>query len=212
VRQVRRGCGGCQAGYNVTDMVFFGAEATMAKFPGLKTGVPFPKGKVSLSEDNVLSASLSWKSPLAKSAPLAYHIHAGYSCGAVGGHLWNSNVTAEDPWNTADKAFSSMEGKYVGGIDVNKLPGALPFEDNVGRALVVRNGDAIKVACGTLKPKLVSYTCAQSEEEEPHAGPPAGCRLWFDGCNDCEEVTAGGLACTRMYCPTLKEPKCIIME
>jgi hypothetical protein len=43
------------------------------------------------------------------------------------------------------------------------------------------------------------------------AGPPPGCKVWFDGCNNCQ-VSAHGLACTRMFCPTHDEPKCVKWE
>lgn len=34
------------------------------------------------------------------------------------------------------------------------------------------------------------------------------CNSWFDGCNNCNVLENGELACTKMFCETLAEPKC----
>jgi hypothetical protein len=61
------------------------------------------------------------------------------------------------------------------------------------------------------EPVQAQAEAAAASAPAERAGPPAGCKVWFDGCNNCQ-VTARGLACTRMFCPTRQEPKCIKWE
>jgi hypothetical protein len=61
------------------------------------------------------------------------------------------------------------------------------------------------------EPAPVQPEAAPATASPERHGPPAGCKVWFDGCNNCQ-VTARGLACTRMFCPTRQEPKCIKWE
>ena len=38
---------------------------------------------------------------------------------------------------------------------------------------------------------------------------PASCSVWFDGCNTCQVMDNGELACTKMYCHENETPKCL---
>jgi hypothetical protein len=60
----------------------------------------------------------------------------------------------------------------------------------------------------SMRKKAKCLAFAAESAPAKRAGPPAGCKVWFDGCNNCQ-VTARGLACTRMLCPTRQEPTCI---
>jgi hypothetical protein len=49
------------------------------------------------------------------------------------------------------------------------------------------------------------------EDTKPQLGPgecPKDCKTWYDGCNSCQ-CNGGKIGgCTKMYCPTKKEPYC----
>jgi hypothetical protein len=60
-------------------------------------------------------------------------------------------------------------------------------------------------------PVQAQAEAAAADAPAKRAGPPPGCKVWFDGCNNCQ-VSAHGLACTRMFCPTHQEPKCVKFE
>jgi hypothetical protein len=45
--------------------------------------------------------------------------------------------------------------------------------------------------------------------EKTNIEVPETCTVRFDGCNTCQVLDNGELACTRMYCEEKEEPKCL---
>merc|ERR1719261_402979 len=65
----------------------------------------------------------------------------------------------------------------------------------------------------------LKYPCGieKCEKEEKKMCPFKHCRKFFDGCNECKcEHTTNGhsivVGCTKMFCETFKEPKCLDFE
>lgn len=58
---------------------------------------------------------------------------------------------------------------------------------------------------------LTVFLVGCQETQTSNTDIPKDCITWFDGCNTCA-VTVSGLACTKKYCETMEEPRCIAYD
>jgi len=69
---------------------------------------------------------------------------------------------------------------------------------------------------GTLSTLLLLTGCSQTTNEKNYNQDsrktiiPETCTSFFDGCNNCNKIgNDTEIACTKMFCQTYEEPKCL---
>lgn len=123
-------------------------EAVMNKYP-LYNGSYVVTGDVQVWDLDAKRQVVNFRlRGLPASTTGGLHIHAGTNCSADGGHFWTP-MTAPDPWNVSLGTFytSNANGTADGSFIVES--GYL-LSANKHHAVVVHDGQNVKLACGLL--------------------------------------------------------------
>jgi len=130
--------------------------ATIGRYPGYN-GDLHVTGKVAvggLGDELLLSWNLEGVDALCANTPdgvknaCGVHIHSGKTCAdasAVGGHFFNSEEIATDPW--LPKVFKTVAGAANG---MTTIRAGTSFDDVQDRALVVHDHTGSRVGCGII--------------------------------------------------------------
>ena len=94
------------------------------------------------------------------------HIHEGMTCSdadAIGGHFWNTDLYAEDPW--MDIRYV-IEGSMPSKVNDLSVTTGFPAEKINGRAVVVHDYDGVRIGCATIKICVDSKSTVQGAIEK----------------------------------------------
>jgi len=129
--------------------------------PVLSYGIPF--GEVTLHQENydiwikmnVYNLAANCASTQG-SNECGVHIHDGIDCSNPGGHLWNRNKFAFDPWLNIYYQSDEFGCSITGSKDIIYMKNGNGFSlvDNLNRPIVIHSYNGTKIACGMLKASI----------------------------------------------------------